>query len=169
MPPRYTQAEREAAFWAKTVEGPVHPTLGPCLSWTGATARGYGIVGWGGKTLRANRVAYALSVGPIPDDEHVLHRCDNTLCVRSAHLFTGTAQANVDDMLAKGREPRGRRHGVRVRAGSAHLYKVTSEQVEEIRAAYARGGVTQAALASRFNLSQRYVSDIVTGRRWVTQ
>jgi hypothetical protein len=55
------------------------------------------------RTYRANRIAYQLVNGPIPDGLWVLHRCDVRLCVRPSHLFLGTAKDNTLDALAKGR------------------------------------------------------------------
>lgn len=45
------------------------------------------------------RVSWALEQGPIPDGKWVLHRCDNRRCVRPSHLFLGSSQDNVDDMM----------------------------------------------------------------------
>ena len=86
-------------FWSK-----VKKSKG-CWEWQACTNEaGYGIVGVGGKrTDRAHRVSWRLRYGEIPEGLFVLHRCDNRKCVRPSHLFVGTNQDNVDDMVAKGR------------------------------------------------------------------
>src|SRR6266436_4607223 len=38
----------------------------------------------------------------IPDGLQVLHKCDVPRCINPVHLFLGTQQNNIDDMLAKG-------------------------------------------------------------------
>ena len=75
-----------------------------CWLWAGAVMwKGYGAIGYFRKVLRAHRVAYELCVGPIPSGAHVLHRCDNRLCVRPNHLYLGTPRDNALDMSRKGR------------------------------------------------------------------
>ena len=56
-----------------------------------------------GRMAVAHRVAWVLTFGGFPDDLKVLHRCDNTLCVRPEHLFIGSQYTNVRDMIEKGR------------------------------------------------------------------
>jgi len=34
---------------------------------------------------------------------HILHTCDNSRCIRTDHLFPGTAKDNIQDMIKKGR------------------------------------------------------------------
>lgn len=79
-----------------------------CLEWTGRTCRdGYGLLAINHKPVRAHRLAWELANGPIPTGMFVLHHCDNPPCCDAIdtehHLFLGTQQQNVDDMIAKGR------------------------------------------------------------------
>ncbi len=86
------------AFWRQVekAEG--------CWTWKGRkTTRGYGQV-WNGKIWTgSHRAAYEIAIGEIPAGMLICHRCDNPICVRPDHLFPGTPQDNVDDMMAKGR------------------------------------------------------------------
>jgi hypothetical protein len=78
-----------------------------CWEWKGkCSAGGYGrirIGGGGSPESAASRVAWIITNGDIPEGLFVCHRCDNPPCCNPAHLFLGTAQDNVADMVAKGR------------------------------------------------------------------
>ena len=75
-----------------------------CHIWTASVNhKGYGTVGFNGKTYRAHRVSYTIYKGQIPDGLQVCHRCDNPPCVNPAHLFLGTQSDNEKDKIAKGR------------------------------------------------------------------
>lgn len=96
------------SFWAKVKKG-----VGPkqCWVWQGSRCRGgYAQIERDGKRILVHRYAYILTHGAVPDGLDVLHKCDNPPCVRPRHLFAGTHQDNMDDMVAKGRS---RRHKVR--------------------------------------------------------
>jgi len=96
---RKTVAER---FWDKVDK------TGECWLWTGARRRAYGYVGNGkGKVVDAQRLAWEITFGEIPEGLYVLHKCDNPQCVRPSHLFLGTARDNTLDMVAKGRHKGG--------------------------------------------------------------
>ena len=85
-----------------------------CWWWTGAAgAGGYGHIRNQGAVLRAHRVSFRLYVGELQQGQHVLHSCDNPLCVNPAHLRAGTHQDNMDDMYSRGRRTpaRGLRNG----------------------------------------------------------
>lgn len=86
---------------------------GGCWKWTATqTFDGYGLFGLNPRTNgphRAHVLSYTLFVGEIPEGQYVLHTCDNRRCVSPEHLYLGTHQDNMDDMIAKGRHrPRGK-------------------------------------------------------------
>lgn len=94
----------EDRFFAKVNKTPA------CWIWTGSTSgsKGYGKFSvtsrlYGRKMVRAHRFSWVLHHGVIPRGEHVLHRCDNPLCVNPDHLFLGTQRTNLQDMIQKGR------------------------------------------------------------------
>jgi hypothetical protein len=58
----------------------------------------------------AHRMAWVLTHGYIPDGKYVLHKCDNRKCCNPDHLFLGTPQDNMIDMVAKGRHVGTRNH-----------------------------------------------------------
>lgn len=75
-----------------------------CWLWLGSTNnKGYAHLTYGNRLHRGNRFSWTAHNGPIPDGIHVLHSCDNRLCVNPEHLFLGTNQDNVDDKMRKGR------------------------------------------------------------------
>lgn len=94
-------------FWEKVVK-----TEGGCWNWTASTRhKGYGAFVYEKNGVvvqgRAHRYSWELHCGDIPDGMFVLHRCDNPACVNPEHLFLGTNQDNVNDMMRKGRHGAG--------------------------------------------------------------
>lgn len=168
-----------ARFWARVDRS------GACWPWMGARqSRGYGET-WNGRVMLAHRVAFELTNGPIPDDLHICHTCDNPPCCNPSHLFAGTRSDNMQDMLSKGRgikagqHARGDRNGRRTHPeryanvrpapmpGERNpKAKLTAEQVLEIRRLRSSGGVTQAELSRRYGVSQAKISQIVLGQVW---
>lgn len=84
-----------------------------CWLWTGWKFKsGYGGFDVDDSVLRAHRAAWRLFRGGT-NGLQVLHRCDTPPCVRPDHLFLGSQKDNMDDMIAKGRQAVGDRHGSR--------------------------------------------------------
>ena len=157
----------EEAFWAKVNRrGRLMPGMKTrCHEWTAYTNRkGYGTLKVGGrrgKLWLAHRFARYLATGKIPK-KCVLHRCDNSACVRNSHLFDGTKAQNNADMMRKGRfryvlpDVRGEKHG---------NARFKDTEIARMRKVFKAGGVTQAELASRFGCSRPYVSRLVRAIR----
>ena len=125
-----------------------------CHEWTGClAANGYGMLHLNGKTAFAHRVAFELANGQIMDKSYVLHLCDNRKCVNPDHLFLGTFQDNMDDMVSK------MRHAVGEKNGHA---KLNAEQVREIRAI----GGSNTKTAAVYGVTPGLVSMIRSGRIW---
>lgn len=133
-----------------------------CWPWTGPRKRsGYGrfYSSVEQKRLRANRVAYALKSGPIPDDLCVMHECDNPPCCNPAHLQLGTRSENTKDMYRKGRENHAH--------GESHcLTKLNTQKVLEIRRRYSVDGVTVVKLAKDYGVDHRSIRQVIERVSW---
>lgn len=157
----------KGGFWSKVdKQGPIHPIFGPCWVWTGTKdAKGYGFtwIGPDRKTrqhIRTHRLSYRLHVGSIPDGLSVLHRCDNTSCVRPDHLFLGTQLDNMRDMCRKGRHNPGNR-----KSTNNPRAKLTAAVIEQARAMHARGD-SYPTIAARFGVGPAAVGRVIRGESW---
>jgi hypothetical protein len=153
----------QVRFWTKVVRRP------GCWIWLGArNNQGYG--NFGSQRLRprhrkAHRISWELAHGAIPPGLCVLHHCDNPPCVNPDHLFLGTKQDNVDDMMRKGRHvpPPG------LRGEQLPHTKLTWAQVAEIRRLAAERPRSGSMLARRFGVHPRTVNDLLHGKNWKVQ
>jgi hypothetical protein len=76
-----------------------------CWVWHGTTKKPFmkypyanGVFTVATKKITAHRFAYKLYIGEIEDGLHVLHKCNNSLCVNPEHLYVGTHTDNMRDM-----------------------------------------------------------------------
>lgn len=81
------------------------PNANGCMEWQGVRRKdGYGVLFVGKRRVSAHRYSYQLHYGVTLDSlQLVCHKCDNPPCANPDHLFIGTHQDNVADMIAKGR------------------------------------------------------------------
>jgi len=140
-----------------------------CLEWQGAkTARGYGVISYGGRNLATHRIALAGALNmpellnPIDRtvsvfvSQYVLHSCDNPSCCNPKHLRLGTATDNADDCKIRNRRP----------AFIATLpRKLTPEAVREIRVkATTWEGVCD--MMKKYSVGQMCITDVVKGKTY---
>jgi hypothetical protein len=145
-------------FWRK-----VNKTAS-CWLWTaGTNGDGYGVAYLPGHIPQsAHRVAWLLLNGPIPDGVFVLHNCpggDNPLCVNPDHLWLGSQDLNVADMMAKGRGNKAQGE----RTGKA---KLTDAIVRLIRERYAAHVAGRTQLAREYGVSKGAIDRVIERRSW---
>ena len=145
-----------------------------CWLWTGKpNADGYGSIRTGptgAPSVHASKASWIVNVGPVPEGQWVLHKCDNPPCVRPSHLFLGSRQDNVDDMVRKGRSATGDRSPVKLHPesyrGERHSrLKLTEIQVLEIRRRRGAGEFV-TALAREFGVAHTAIVKIAKRQVW---
>lgn len=97
------------------------------------------MVGFRGRMTQAHRAAFILATGITPKSrhEHVMHSCNQKLCINPGHLSLGTAAKNMVDAAKDGLLQGRKRHGF------------SREEVLEIRASAER----PTKLAIRYGVS----------------
>jgi hypothetical protein len=143
-------------FWSKVDKRGVND----CWEWqAGKTSDGYGRMRANGHRVLAHRISYQLERGQIPKGLWCLHKCDNPGCVNPSHLFLGTHDDNMRDMVSKGR--------ARVPRGSNHWYTtLTEDQVLLIRECLREKVMTHREIGVLFGVAKGVVQSIKIGRTW---
>ena len=125
-----------------------------CLEWQGAKHhRGYGVITLLRMSYTTHRLSWLAHKGSISRGLFVCHRCDNPACFEITHLFLGTPQENMDDMVRKGRS---------VRIGRPVL---TEDKVAEIKRRL-ENRESVASLSREYDMGYRAIADIKHGRTW---
>lgn len=128
---------------------------------------GYGIVGVGARGYgvdRAHRITYSHFIGDIPQDMFVCHKCDVRSCCNPAHLFIGTNQDNVNDMVSKKRNSRPPSN-THIK-GIVHVHhKLNDEKVKKMRILRDKGK-TLKYLSDMFGVCDSVVLKICKRTSW---
>lgn len=154
----------EERFWPKVLK--CSPS--ECWFWMGQRDwAGYGRIRVGSvvddtRAMKvAHRVAYELSVGPIPGGLDVLHHCDNPPCCNPVHLFIGTHADNDRDRDVKGRGVAPPYH-----FGEQHpSAKLNNSIVGQIHLRIVNGE-TQSAIARSYGVCHTTIGRIIRGKSW---
>jgi hypothetical protein len=104
--------------YIKSFESKISPEPNTgCWLWLGnvlTKRNGYGVFTHrpsGMIMQRAHRVSWKIYKDHnITESHHVLHKCDNPLCVNPEHLFIGNQSDNMKDMAIKKRHAYGKNH-----------------------------------------------------------
>lgn len=108
------------------------------------------------KSIGAHRFSFELVHGAIPKSMYVCHKCDTPLCVNPDHLFVGTHQDNMRDMVQKRRSYTGRGENKKGRA------KLTNQQADQIR----KMNISHTKIAALFGVSPTTIGRIKCGESY---
>lgn len=146
-------------FWSKVNIGKSNE----CWEWlTTLYVDGYGQFMINRTSRRSHRISYELNHGPIPNNMVIMHTCDNRKCVNPAHLKLGTQQQNIQDMFAKGRQPKISRAGTA--NGRAKLNEDAARYIKQ-HGVKGRGG-NVVKLAEKYNVSTTQILCILDNKSW---
>lgn len=165
--PLMTERQIEKFWSAVSIADPSE-----CWDWAGARFRsGYGNKTVNSKGYLSHRLAYFLANKVDPNELMVCHHCDNRSCCNPSHLFLGTRQDNVDDMVRKGRVRRGdesssRRHPELLKRGESHpRAKLSVTDIDAIKSMRLKG-ISFKAISKIFNVSDSTVCNAHNRLYW---
>jgi hypothetical protein len=149
-----------ARFWSKVSKR----GSDDCWEWSaGCDEHGYGRfrLNRPRRVRRAHIVSYELSTGPAKG-LFICHSCDNPPCCNPRHLWRGSHDDNMADMVVKCRSkaPPSSRPGV----DNANA-RLTDDDVMQIKRMIARGE-QNIVIAPLFGVTHSMVSRIKLGKAW---
>lgn len=129
--------------------------VGDCLIWSACVGSdGYGHVRYNGKVSAAHRVSFEMSRGREPRG-HILHSCDNPLCINPKHLSEGSHAENMRQCVQRGRNRS-------PRAGNG-VQKLSHHDRAVIRQRFNNGETNKSALAREFGVTAPRIRQVLNG------
>jgi hypothetical protein len=127
-----------------------------CHEWVGTIkTNGYGSLMFQGKMMLAHRASFEHFKGPLVAGLNVNHKCDNRPCINPDHLYQGTQEQNIADMIERKRIDR--------RGEKGHAIRKLSEI--DVRLILS-SDESNVALAATYGVSRDAIYSIRTGRTW---
>jgi len=142
-------------FWSRII---IPEDLTNCWIYSGTeTNSGHGMF-WAGKNILAHRFSWEFYNGEIPKGKLVLHDCDIPNCINPSHLYLGTHQDNMDDMVNRDRSCYGSLSGKSILTENIVIDMITRIYNDEFK--------DVNHIAEIFNISPENIRDILNGRTW---
>lgn len=147
-------------------------TESDCWEWQGRTDKdGYGRTHFGGKDRGVHRlVAMFIFDFDIESELLVCHHCDNPPCLNPDHIFVGTNQDNMDDMVRKGRSKISEATKLKLsiarikKARTTHASKLNWNKVRRIRKM--KGIKSSRQLANEYSVTKRVILLVWRNETW---
>lgn len=155
----YTQTRgmslKQRLYYNSDVGGPDE-----CWEWQRKrhTKTDHGQIKVNGSWTGAHRVSWEAHNSQGAGDKHVLHTCANPSCINPTHLYLGTHQENMDDMVQDNGQARAHYHGRTV-------FDSTRDVIKS-RRLYYRKNITMEELSDKFDVSKTAMHQAVSGRNW---
>lgn len=147
-----------STFWSKVDKN----ASNDCWLWTGSKySDGYGRTKRFKKYRLCHKISYELHKGPVPIGIFVCHSCDIRSCVNPNHLWLGTHNDNMKDMVKKKRSKNGIMRGEK--NPMAILFEV---DVKAIKLAIS-DGETNVSIGKRFGVHHSTISAIKRKKNWL--
>jgi len=123
-----------------------------CIEWVGSkNTRGYGIL----NGIGTHRLSYMLFNGKINSKLFVLHKCDNPSCCNPKHLYLGTHQDNMNDIVN-----RNRHNKIERKKTIKDINCFTEDEINKIQDMF-YDGLKKSEIAKKLNYDKKIVEVIV--------
>ena len=149
-------------FWSK-----VEKTDG-CWIWKGGVNSRYGRMKVDGKMIKTHRISFLIHGGIMTAERpFICHTCDNPICVNPKHLWAGTCDENLKDMVAKGRSTRGVSFNAGRKGETNPKAKLTESDVIKIRSGFSKNPPTRVnETARKYGVTHHLISLIRDRKIW---